>query len=44
MEFSNIKNKNKEIQNFSIDQYQNALMVASNKNENDVVKVAFKFE
>lgn len=28
---------------FSIDQYQNALMVALNKKENDVIKVAFKF-
>jgi threonine dehydrogenase-like Zn-dependent dehydrogenase len=29
---------------FSIDQYQKALMVASNKRDNDVIKVAFKFE
>ena len=29
---------------FSIDEYQKALMVASNKRENNVIKVAFKFE
>ena len=29
---------------FTIDQYQNALMIAANKSENDVIKAAFKFE
>ena len=29
---------------FTIDQYQNALMVASNKKEHNVIKAAFKFE
>lgn len=29
---------------FSIDQYQDALMIASNKRDNNVIKAAFKFE
>ena len=29
---------------FTIDQYQNALMTASNKRDNNVIKAAFKFE